>query len=243
MTDIWLSDISGIEVYALIGMGSFFAAVIRAPFTSIIIIFEMTQNYKIVLPLMLANMASYILSWRFSKGSIYEAISEQDGVHLPSNDDSEILESLLVDQAMVSKNIVTLNDDMTVTQAWEKVEEGSVTGFPVLNFGLLSGVISKNEIRSAISLEKGDEKISALSTKSIIHIYPDQSLMVAFHLLDKHKISRLLVVSRFNDRRLLGVLTAQDIVNQFGFHIQEEEKVKNSDTSNLTNPSEVGAVE
>ena len=71
---------------------------------------------------------------------------------------------------------------------------------------------------------KGQCLISDVCTKNLIVIYPDQSLMVAFHLLNRHKISRLMVTSRLNDQTLLGIITAEDIVNRFGFHIQEESK-------------------
>jgi CIC family chloride channel protein len=82
---------------ALVGMGAFFAAVIRAPFTSILMIFEMTRDYEIILPLMIANITAFGLSKRLKKGSVYENLSEQDGIHLPgSEEDNEILSSLLI---------------------------------------------------------------------------------------------------------------------------------------------------
>jgi CIC family chloride channel protein len=69
--------------FALVGMGALFAAVIRAPITSVLIIFEMTNSYRLVLPLMLANTAAFALATRFHPTPIYEALLEQDGVHLP----------------------------------------------------------------------------------------------------------------------------------------------------------------
>ena len=72
-------------------MGAFFAAAIRAPFTSILIIFEMTQDYKIILPLMIANITALMVSRKLMEGSVYEQISEQDGVHLPNKDDYDTL--------------------------------------------------------------------------------------------------------------------------------------------------------
>ncbi|MEK6626821.1 MAG: chloride channel protein, partial [Bdellovibrionota bacterium] len=66
---------------AIIGMGSFFAAVTRSPFTSIMMVFELTRDYNIIIPLMVSNIVSFGLASRIHKGSVYENISEQDGIH------------------------------------------------------------------------------------------------------------------------------------------------------------------
>ncbi|MCO4754251.1 MAG: chloride channel protein [Bacteriovoracaceae bacterium] len=209
--------------FALVGMGAFFAAVIRAPFTSILIIFELTQDYKIILPLMIANITAFILSKRLMKGSVYEQISEQDGVHLPNKDDFETLEKMTVEEAMI-KDIKTLDATMTVKEAMAQVNHSEISGYPVMKGRDLFGVLSTNQIGQACVEYKGQCLLSDVCTKELIVIYPDQSLMVAFHLLNTHKVSRLLVTSRINDKRLLGIITAEDIVNCFGFHIQEESK-------------------
>lgn len=74
---------SQLGAFALVGMGAVFAGVIRAPITSVLIIFEMTGGYGLVLPLMLANMTSYMIARRWRPVPIYEALLAQDGVVLP----------------------------------------------------------------------------------------------------------------------------------------------------------------
>jgi len=69
--------------FALVGMGAVFAGIIRAPMTSVLIIFEMTGNYGLILPLMIANMTSYALARHWRKTQIYEALLKQDGIVLP----------------------------------------------------------------------------------------------------------------------------------------------------------------
>src|SRR5690606_18673126 len=107
--------------YALVGMGAFFVAVIRAPFTSIIMVFEMTRNYNIILPLMIANGVSYILSSQLLKGSVYENLAEQDGIRLPTREDNEVLENLIVEDAMVQEPF-TLNSHLSANEAWEGIK-------------------------------------------------------------------------------------------------------------------------
>ena len=69
--------------YALVGMGALFAGIIRAPMTSVFMIFEITQDYQILVPLMVANLLSFVIARRFQTLTIYHALLEQDGVHLP----------------------------------------------------------------------------------------------------------------------------------------------------------------
>ena len=69
--------------YALVGMGTLFAGIIRAPMTSVFMIFEITQDYQILVPLMVANMLAYLISRRYQPVAVYDALLRQDGVHLP----------------------------------------------------------------------------------------------------------------------------------------------------------------
>src|ERR1043165_4908118 len=70
--------------YALVGMGAAFAGIVRVPLTSVIMIFEVTRDYSIIVPLMISNLISYLISSRLQVESVYEALLHQDGVHLPS---------------------------------------------------------------------------------------------------------------------------------------------------------------
>lgn len=215
---------SHIGAYALVGMGAYFASVIRAPFTSILIVFELTRNYSIIIPLMIANAASYMLASQLSKGSIYERISEQDGIHLPGHEDNEILESLHVEDAMIME-VVSLNTTLTISDASKRIKEHPFSGFPILRNGLLEGMVSTNDIEAISARGEGDRfTIQDIMEKKIISIYPDQSLLVALHKLKKYSVSRLPVVSRLNDKYVIGIITAENIVSKFGYHVTADEE-------------------
>ena len=87
-----------IGAFALVGMGAVFAGIIRAPMTSVLIIIEMTSGYSLILPLMIANMTAYVLARQWRPTPIYEALLEQDGVHLAPKRGADDLESLRVEQ-------------------------------------------------------------------------------------------------------------------------------------------------
>lgn len=209
--------------YALVGMGAFFVTVIRAPFTSILIVFELTRDYNIILPLMIANIVAYMLSSKLTDNeSIYEQISSQDGIHLPTRDDLEVLDQLHVEDAMV-KDIVTYGATLTVRETLIDIEKYNpqLQGFPVLKNGRLLGMMSTSELKVQLAKGNGDLKIEHCCEKKIIKIYPDQSLYIALHRLKRFQISRLPVVSRLDEKRIIGILTPKDIVQQFGFQIAE----------------------
>jgi hypothetical protein len=87
-----------IGAFALVGMGAVFAGIIRAPMTSVLIIIEMTSGYSLILPLMLANMTAYALARHWRPTPIYEALLEQDGIHLASSHVPDEVKSLRLDQ-------------------------------------------------------------------------------------------------------------------------------------------------
>ncbi|HLT22751.1 MAG TPA: chloride channel protein [Bacteriovoracaceae bacterium] len=105
MASTHVFSLSEVEIgaYCLVGMGSFFAAVMRTPFTSIIIVFEMTHDYRIVLPLMLSCLVSYFLSERIKPGTIYERVAHDEGYELPSHDDEDLLNQTVVEEIYLSK--------------------------------------------------------------------------------------------------------------------------------------------
>jgi len=208
--------------FALVGMGAYFAAVIRAPMTSVLIVFELTRNYNIILPLMIANGAAYLISLNIQKGSVYEMISEQDGIHLPSHEDNEVLDTLHIEDAMVT-DVFKLEANLTVEAASKKTKDINISGFPVVKNGELVGMISNNDIATAMQKGEKDKEIFVIAERKIISVYPDQSLLVAFDKLRRFHVSRLPVVSRVNKKQILGIITAENIASKFGYHVTSED--------------------
>ncbi len=213
--------------FAIVGMGAYFAAVIRAPMTSVLIVFELTRDYNIILPLMIANGTAYLISLHIQKGSVYEMISEQDGIHLPSHEDNEVLETLHIEDAMIT-DVYTLEASLTIQKASELIEDKKYSGFPVVKKGELVGMVSSNDILACVTKGDLDREIFVISERKVITVYPDQSLLVAFHKLRRFHVSRLPVVSRVNRRKVLGIITAENIASKFGYHVTHEDDDENT---------------
>src|ERR1700741_1098 len=106
--------------YALVGMGTVFAGIVRAPMTSVLMIFETTRDYAVIVPLMISNLVSFFVSSRFQPQPIYEVLAHQDGIHLPTAESRIASEQRRVINAMRPADQL-LRADMTLQEAVEKL--------------------------------------------------------------------------------------------------------------------------
>ena len=198
--------------FALVGMGAVFAGIVRAPVTSIIIIFEMTHNYSIILPLMVANITSYALATKLSPTPIYDALLLQDGIHLP-HAERQSLKQIPVSAAMTTE-VTTVRGDMDVAAAFHYVQTlpGNHRAYPVVNeAGRLEGLVTMNDLKRALAAGRKDQLLEQAATQNVVHVHPDHTLATAIIKLGRHGVSQLPVVSRKDSARLIGILTMKDI--------------------------------
>jgi CIC family chloride channel protein len=202
-----------VGAFALVGMGAVFAGVIRAPITSILIIFEMTGSYGLILPLMIANMTAYAFAKRFRPVPVYEALLEQDNIFLPhpSRTAKHALEQICVADAMRS-DVVTLADSLTVAEAASQVQLYELTTFPIVNGDRRCvGVITEMRLRRNLSDGHKDERITAVADRCHT-VYPDQLLSLAVTRMNSASMRQLSVIERGDDRRFIGIITMADII-------------------------------
>jgi CIC family chloride channel protein len=207
---------SGNEVgaFALVGMGTVFAGSIRAPITSVLIIFEMTGSYRLILPLMIANMTAYVLARHWRPTPIYEALLEQDGVHLPHRRGavSHALEQLRVAEAMTIKP-VALSDALTVAEALQHVGHHDFSTYPVTaEGGFFTGMVSEARLRRTMAEGKGHVRVGQLADEGD-YVFPDQPLVRAVVHMNQSRVRQLAVVKRGDGKALIGLLTMSDIVS------------------------------
>ncbi len=210
-------DPSEIGAFALVGMGAVFAGIIRAPITSVLIIFEMTGGYGLILPLMIANMTAYGLARRIRPTPIYEALLEQDGVHLPHRQGPapHVLEQIQVGEAM-TRTPIALPGTLTVAQALERSAAEPYSSFPVVDAaGQFVGLISEARLRRTQAEQPDDQPdtqpIAALADRRAA-LFPEQPLVDAVMLLDQLETRQVAVVERAHPTRLIGLLSLSDVV-------------------------------
>ena len=220
MDKIFPSALVNSGAFAIVGMAAVFAGAARAPFTAILIVFEMTDDYRLIIPLMAAVITSYVISEKLLKESIYTLKLARRGIRIKHGRDLDVMESVKVEEVMV-KDPVSVTTELPITTLAERFIDTGRHGFPVLDGqGKLFGVVSLEDYRKAISEHKDNNdasglKVREIATQSVVTVYPDETVGVALHRMAPRDISRLPVVSRDDPRRLVGMVRRNDIVRAY----------------------------
>jgi chloride channel protein, CIC family len=201
--------------YALVGMGAVFAGVVRAPMTSVLMIFEMTQDYAVIVPLMIANLVSLFIASRLQHEPIYEALAVQDGIHLPRAAGRKRLGQRQVRRVMQTASQL-LSSEVTVRDALERVRSSEFRTWLVMDQRGVVGVIDLSRLEREIS-EGAEKKISELvDTLVFPHVHADQGLDLALERMGTNQIETLPVVNRADVHKLEGIVTLRNVLDAYG---------------------------
>lgn len=206
---------------ALLGTGAFFAAVIRCPMTSVIIIFEMTTNYSLILPLMVGNFLAYVISLKLCPVPIYDALLLQDGVSLkklPSYRNKQDWRNLPVSTIMTHE-CQTVICSLSAKENLDRIQNGGNPhhAYPIVAelYSLdLRGIITHSELEKLAASKSCQDINQWLEDRKLVTIYPDESIRDAANTLVVRDVLQAPVVSRKNPDRLLGIVTLHDIARQ-----------------------------
>ncbi len=211
-------DAASVGTYALVGMGVTFAGIIRAPMTSVFMIFELTQDYQIMLPVMIANIISYSVANKLQHKSMFELLTEQDGIHLPDKHDRQ-LHGLTVADAMRTA-VSTFSSGLRVAEAASDASLVSQLDRDraaiVENGGVLVGVITQAILNRTLNQPAARTTLGEIAAPAGgYRVFPDQPLSVAFSKLGAGAFI-VPVVSRLDNDHLLGIVTTEDALRAYG---------------------------
>jgi CIC family chloride channel protein len=202
--------------YALVGMGTAFAGIVRAPMTSVVMIFEITRDYAVIVPLMISNLVSFFISARFQKQPIYEGLAQQDGIHLPRAETRQQEGERRVVRAMRDAAEV-LSAGMSVEHALEKSKSSELHAWPVCDERGVIGVVSLQGLQRANSDGLAKKRLAEIVDQDEFpHVHGDHSLHLALDRMGASQLDLLPVVSRANVHQLEGVVTLQDVLALYG---------------------------
>ena len=205
--------------YALVGMAAVFAASAYAPITAIIILFELTGDYRIILPLMLTVVVATLLAHKMLKGeSIYTLKLSRRGVHLQSGQDIDVMDGLTVDEIM-TRDFDTIPTDTTLSELARILSESRHHGIAILDEqGKLWGLVTITDLDRAIYQNlPGDTPVSVIGTDTsrLMIAYPDESMGEALARMGIRGVGRLPVISREHPDNLLGLIRRADIIRAY----------------------------
>ncbi|MFQ5528450.1 MAG: chloride channel protein [Thermoanaerobaculia bacterium] len=217
LANAYLPDISAPPgAYALVGMAAFFSAAAHAPITAILILFEMTGDYEIILPLMLATVISTLLSTLLSRESIYTLKLSRRGVRIEKGRDVDVLQTVSVAEIMTT-DFGMVEESMPLDELTEEFARRQVQSFPVVDeAGDLTGMVSLSDLdraRAATQLE-GARVTDIATSGEILVAYPDESMGKALRRLGVRDVNRLPVIEH-GSRRPIGVVRRNDIVRAY----------------------------
>src|SRR5262249_54104597 len=201
--------------YALVGMGTAFAGIVRAPMTSVVMIFEITRDYAVIVPLMISNLISFFIASRFQKQPIYEVLAHQDGIHLPAAEARGGDGSRQVQHAMRPATEV-LRGEQKIDDVLPAVEHSVLPAFPVADPSGVIGVLSRGAITATAAHGEREKRLAELLTsREFPHLHTDHSPDAALGRMGAAGLDALPVVSRANVHQLLGIVTFEDVLSLY----------------------------
>jgi CIC family chloride channel protein len=195
-------------------MGTAFAGIVRTPLTSVIMIFEMTRDYSIIVPLMISNLISFMVSYRLQRQPIYEALAHQEGVTLPSDELREQISRLNIGKVMQKAEQVLSPDD-SLEAARAAMAGAHVKSMPVTEEGSLWTVLQLDRIAENSDLSKPVRDLLTPNEK-FAYVHIDESLTLALERMGSARVDMLPVVSRANPRQMLGIVTLPKVLSAYG---------------------------
>jgi len=211
--------------YAIVGMGAVVAGSTQAPITALLIIFEMTRDYRIILPLMIAIVISTIVSTYLSEGTIYTIKLKRRGINLKAGRDVNIMKQIKVRDVM-SSPVEVFHDNDKIGNVIEMMHDSKHNGFPILDLEeKLVGMITLQDIREAPVEGIMDIPVSSLMTKKVVVAYEHETLDDVFRQLSKYDIGHLPVVAQNNNLDVIGFITRSDIIQAYNKQLIANEKL------------------
>ncbi len=211
---LWPSVTAAPPAYALVGMAALLTATVRAPIAAVFLIFEMTRDYTLVLPLMLSTTLALVLAQALEAESVYTLALQRQGIDLRAGRDFDVMREILVRDVMTPvEALVQVAPSTPVPALLELFERTHHHGLPVVDAeGALCGMVTLQDVERA--LQRGAHQATALeiATRDVRVTFPDETLASALRHFAERDIGRVPVVDRHHPRRLVGMLRRANIV-------------------------------
>jgi CIC family chloride channel protein len=208
----WVADPSA---YAMVAMAALLAGAIHAPFTATLLLFEMTRDYRIILPLMAAVGLSTLISERLQPGSLYTEALRQRGLRLVRGRDVDVLESLRVEEAM-NPDVVRATQTLPVQAALEiLLQRRRRTLIVETPEGRLWGITTLRDLEMALTAGRGEEPVGQICQRPVITIFPDEPVSEAVRRMSEWNIGQVPVVSREDPQRVIGIVRREEVVRAY----------------------------
>jgi CIC family chloride channel protein len=201
--------------YVLVGMGVLFAGFLRAPMTSVFMVLEVSGNYEIIVPVIVANTVSYLVSRSLQTIPIFDLLTRQDGLILPSLEEDREETILRVEDAMLPVPATILSAQDYVDANHHRIQDSTEPIFLVRMHPSGWNVISREQLERLFREGKGEHTLgSVLLSQFLPSLYPDLPLDTALRYVNDYPL--IPVVHRADSRRLEGVVSRESVFKKYG---------------------------
>ncbi|MFQ5611515.1 MAG: chloride channel protein [Anaerolineae bacterium] len=216
--------------YALVGMAAVFAAGAHAPITAVLILFELTGDYRIILPLMLTVVVATLLAQQMLGGeSIYTLKLSRRGIRLQRGRDVDVLQGVMVGEVMRAE-VETISQDLTLADLSEIFTRSRHHGLLVLDSdGKLWGIVTVADLDRAVADDMPrSTTVAEIGTagERLLVAYPDETIGQALTRMSTRGLGRMPVVSRDDPRHLLGLIRRQDIIRAYNLALSRRAELQ-----------------
>ncbi|HUO15813.1 MAG TPA: chloride channel protein [Verrucomicrobiae bacterium] len=203
-----------VGTYALVGTGVLFAGFLRAPMTSVFMVLETSGNYEIIVPVIVANTFAYLVSRSLQPTPIFDLLTRQDGLELPSLEEEREEAILRVEDAMLPPPAIILSAADYVDSAARRIEDSLQAVFPVRLQPSGWGAIQRDMVLRLFKEGKGEHTLGSLiSAQPLPSLFPDLPLDNALRFVQSYPI--IPVVNRANPQKLEGIISSQSVFAKY----------------------------
>jgi len=209
---------AGSGAYATVGIGAFLAAATHAPMTAIFLLFELTGNYQIIIPIMITSIIGTVVASKFCEDSIDTVDFSREGINIHEGRETVIMKSLKVGAA-ISDEVDFISEDANIKELLQIFSIGRGFYFPVIDAtGKMTGIVSLQDVKNILHRDEKERiayKVGGICNRNIIMLTPDDSLFAAMQLFDIKGIEEIPVVESLDERWVVGMLKRRDALDLY----------------------------
>ena len=224
--------------YATVGIGAFLAASTHAPMTAIFLLFEMTGNYKIIIPIMLTSIIGTVVATRFKHDSIDTVDFTREGIDIHEGREAAIMKTIRVGQA-ITEDVDFISERANINHLLEIFRMATDSFyFPVVDdSGRMTGIISMQDVKNI--LHRAEEErvcylVGGICSRDVIMLTPDDNLYKAMQLFDVKGIEEIPVVEDLENKWVVGMLKRRDVISTYNHEVLKKGISEKAETIRIT---------
>lgn len=210
--------------FAMAGMAAMMTGVIRAPITAVLLLFELTNDYNLILPIMLVVAICLIVVEQFAPDGIYQHGLARKGIRLSRGRDIDLMQTITVREAMSDPHVVS--SELPAQSLDALFDEHNTHGLIVIDdLGLLYGIVTTQDLARAGETDQlANAKVGDICTRDVLTITPDMPIADALRLIGGRDFGRIPVVAPDAPRHMIGILRRRDIMRAYDMAIQRKQQ-------------------